>query len=748
MSLDLDTAGALRTYTDTIFVATNGDQNVDGRQEENPTTLQHALDIATNGELVRIGAGSYVAASYTAQALNMYISGNGDNVTSASNIANILNIKSGNKVSDLKIGTLNVDNAGIIGTHLIDSNILNSLNISGSNFFNSENNTIYGAVNKSGTNDWYSTNDTHQSGVTINGGSVTLTGCRVAGNIVVNSGTLIATNLNIDGNITVNAGVVLLSNCNTANCTITIGDSVIYNFNDVAGAVYSLSSLAIKYRDFLKSAQSLTDEQANNLIETRLNAVSTGRLEAGSIALSEILIANSAVDFTAPSIDNYGVVVFSQNDNDITVTIPTPADDSKAQSWKFINIGVGSIVFEGNKLKSNHMFDVVYTNSRWVVNAGGGLGGDIETTSLSFFYTDNSQSEETADSSIGGAEYYKLDNGSIYGHPQRVKFTSHGFTVGATLYLGSAGAATETIPTTTGHYIQEVGFVVDANTIDVKIGEVAVVGASSGVETNLEDRVVLISDISGTLENRLCYVTKSNTASMLTKSSPPNPLDQTWVIYDGVGSLTSGQSYNFLRRGHGVLIDIQQDTSSFTQGDLLYFSIDTKQYTKHNSNFQNVICLGHVEAVANSTNLLITFDPKPSSINNSLSRYNLTEFNPVADYNPATKKYVDDGIAAAVSGDSNAGYVDVAGLRIQLGSGTTSNTIVFPAPFADNNYSIDITPLSNSTTQAYSVSVASRFSTYATIRRSMINNNSSTVVNFADGYGFYYIWSAIGKSPV
>lgn len=47
--------------------------------------------------------------------------------------------------------------------------------------------------------------------------------------------------------------------------------------------------------------------------------------------------------------------------------------------------------------------------------------------------------------------------------------TSHGFTVGEPIFLGTNGVLTQTPPSTTNHAVVRVGIVKDANNIEVQI---------------------------------------------------------------------------------------------------------------------------------------------------------------------------------------------------------------------------------------------------------------------------------------
>jgi hypothetical protein len=94
-----------------------------------------------------------------------------------------------------------------------------------------------------------------------------------------------------------------------------------------------------------------------------------------------------------------------------------------------------------------------------------------------------------------------------------------------------------------------------------------------------------------------------------------------------------------------------------------------------------------------------------------------------------------------------SGYLDIGNKRIQWGrvaTNTEYNTVTFPQPFKDNEYSFNATIESNSTTQVFSITHINRTTTQIGTRKRYVQSNGNSG---GQATSENFDWIAVGDKP-
>ena len=116
-------------------------------------------------------------------------------------------------------------------------------------------------------------------------------------------------------------------------------------------------------------------------------------------------------------------------------------------------------------------------------------------------------------------------------------------------------------------------------------------------------------------------------------------------------------------------------------------------------------------------------------------------------YGVKSQKTVINTTDTPVNDQAASGYIDIGNVRYQWGTVTyaASTPIVFPAAFADANYSITGNPSdTTSVSQARSINFGSRTTTQVSVGYTFQNSGSSTI---SEAVGSQFTWQAIGEKP-
>lgn len=195
------------------------------------------------------------------------------------------------------------------------------------------------------------------------------------------------------------------------------------------------------------------------------------------------------------------------------------------------------------------------------------------------------------------------------------------------------------------------------------------------------------SGVSAGTYTKITVDSKGRVTSGTTLSASDIPNLDWSKITSGKPTTLSGYGITDGVKNNGATPSIQAglDASKPTAGTVgrLYIATDTnKIYRDTGSNWQVVSTINwndivgkpssyppstHTHAISDVTNLQTTLNSK-ANISDVLTKNNTTPYTPTASYHPATKKYVDDSIAAAGSGymlkaiydTNNDGIVDNA----------------------------------------------------------------------------------------
>ena len=286
-----------------------------------------------------------------------------------------------------------------------------------------------------------------------------------SGNLIVGSSGGVATSVAVTGDVTISdLGVTAIGSAKVTNAMLagSIADSklsTITTANKVSGSAIQLNaSGAISDSTGLKvNVDNSSIEIATNALQVKAGGITNAML-AGSIDYSKLVLTNSIVagDLTATSVDKdkINTNVFDQ----VTITggAGTSASVASAPAVKQSMVAGESFAASLFAVRFAKAADSGYV-------AGRVYKADNDTTSADNFHV---VGLTLAAASVAGA-IVMTEKGSLTA-------TGHGFTIGAPLFLDSAGAVTETPPTAVNSAVVKVGMAKDANTIEVQINIIAI----------------------------------------------------------------------------------------------------------------------------------------------------------------------------------------------------------------------------------------------------------------------------------
>lgn len=308
-------------------------------------------------------------------------------------------------------------------------------------------------------------NWTQFSDITLNGGDmITLTGNTISVDLATTSG-LESTN---PGNVAGQLRIKLEASNPTLRFT---GSNELAAKLDAAGAIITgasglavqvdnsaieINANALRVKDLgitlAKLASNSVDE--NKIVSTSFSA--TGAVTGGSGTKIAVAVDNTSVEISSNAL-RIKSTAYDQN----TITGGSGSAAAVQHAPKIQEAKVAGEAFAATTL-----FAVRYAKA---ADAGFVAGrmykADIDASSVDNFYAIGLV--RPASLLAAGDPVTVVKHGTI-------NVPTHGFTVGAPLFLDASGAVTETAPSTTNMAVVRLGMVIDANNIDVQIQVVGV----------------------------------------------------------------------------------------------------------------------------------------------------------------------------------------------------------------------------------------------------------------------------------